>query len=386
MPDCKTCLFLTTFRTRNMATSSTNGAVSKFLNQYRDRYECSSCKGSLVDPENLPCGCKCCGRCYYKALRASSPDSFKCPVCLKAMTKNEVIRKQVRKFLYSPRGVASFPDNGYAKVHTDAAAVEIVKYASSERRFYAHKTFHARYRITKGGVTQTISKPWDVAVSAEKELFITNGTPFIHVYDEDGQYKRRFAAITPDGGASNELCDPPSALHGITVNENGEIMVGDTNYKYISVLTTKGFHVQSFNIQISPKFLASTPLNQVVVSSCKCGPVDIVDLDTECTVKSIFAPESENAGQWCPTGVCCSWDEEEILIANQLGKVGIYGFSLEGTFLDFYEDYNDIHTPWGIAVSEDEKYLFVSNSDRSGKSIYETDKDDESDEADDTKL
>lgn len=273
-------------------------------------------------------------------------------------------------FLYSPRGIASYPGGGFARIHTDASVVEVVTWSKTKNKFVTNQRFEARYKVKNGENTQTIQKPWDVAVSADKEFYVTNGTPFVQVYDKDGSYKRRFAAIPPDRGASNELKDPVSALHGITFNNRGQIMVGDTNYKYISVLTTEGEFVDTFSVGIAPMFIAATPLDQVYVSSCECIPVEVVDVDTGTCVKSITAPK--DVGQWCPTGVCCSSGEEEIYIANQMGKVGIYSFTLEGDFLECFEE--KVNSPWGLAVSEDENYLFVSNSNSSGQCIFETDK------------
>lgn len=334
----------------------------------RSLFVCKACNGALENPKNLPCGCKCCGRCYDRSIRASSV-VFTCPIadCGRACDK------RVRaSFLHSPRGIAGFPGGGFAKVHNHSALIEIVK-MTPEKRFMPDKRFKVSHKSSLNGETQSIDKPWDVAVTSSKECFVTNGTPFVYVYDAKGTYRRRFAAITPDGTASNEMSD--SALHGITVTHRGQIMVGDTTNKYVSILSPEGLHVQSVSVPIQPKFIASTTLDHVVVSACECIPAQIVDINTGREVRAIGAP-TEDAGMWCPSGVCCSWDEEEIYIANQMGKAGIYSFTLEGEYLECFQ--SDVTVPWGIAVSDDEKYLFASSE--SGPGIYETDKMDRDDE------
>ena len=74
--------------------------------------------------------------------------------------------------------------------------------------------------------------------------------------------------------------------------------------------------------------------------------------------KKCEIPAPTGVTSWCPTGVACS-KKGELFVANRLGEVGIYKYTSEGEYLGLVM--KDVITPWGMAVSDEDKFLIVSD-------------------------
>ena len=309
-------------------------------------FQCGLCNGQIVDRKEMACGHNFCMKCYQEKNKRSNVDNSE--VCPKCNHRSRLPSDRGWK-LHSPRGVSPMPGGGFAKVENVDGIIKT--YHMEGNSFNAESGFKARQKLESG----KFSCPWDVAIDKDGVYFVTDSTPYVNVYDENGKFARQFFTKSPDNEASNDKEDGDFALCGIALNRFGQLLVGEINDKYISLLRTNGVFLSSFAVDVKPNFLAVTPNGDIVVSACE-GRVALI-VDENGNKKCEISPPT-GVTSWCPTGVACT-KKGELFVANRLGEVGIYRYTSEGKYIGPVT--KNVITPWGLAVSECDKFLFVSD-------------------------
>ena len=217
-------------------------------------------------------------------------------------------------------------------------------------------------------------KAEDVVVNKEgTKFFVTTRTPLVIVFDgKDGEVQFKFAAIAPDGTPSdtvevNSLFIP--YLSGLAMDRNGHLFVGAAYGKYISKHRQDGKHLGSIKVKLTPRFLAITQQDTIVLSTgqlrdmfisekvFRLGDVQVVDQEGNC-LHSIEPPAS--VPHWCPQNIACSKDTIFVTYNNPdtYGRVGvIYVFSLTGQYLGCI--LNNMEDMVSVAVTEDGNRLIA---------------------------
>ncbi len=95
------------------------------------------------------------------------------------------------------------------------------------------------------------SYPWNVAVSSDR-FYVTDRTGMVKIYSSLGRYLKQFPVKSPDGTSSDT---DDSKLRGLTIDNEGYLLVGNNTKKYICRCTQDGTHITSFKIDIDPDFI-----------------------------------------------------------------------------------------------------------------------------------
>ena len=142
----------------------------------------------------------------------------------------------------------------------------------------------------------------NVVALNNSKLFVTrNNNACVTVYNSEGQYLSEFPAVSPDGVKSS---DEETALRGMAVNRQNQLLVGEINHKYISIHDCEGNHDSSINAPLDPSFISTTRQNNIVVSSgtvLSGNSVYVIDM-TGNQLFEINAPEGVTS--WQTYGVC----------------------------------------------------------------------------------
>ena len=321
--------------------------ASGSLNDIKSRlFQCGICNGQIIDRKEMPCGHNFCMKCFQEKNKRSNVDNSE--VCPKCNVRSRLPSDRGWK-LHSPKGVSAMPGGGFAKVENVDGIIKT--YMQEGNSFNAESGFKARQKLDSG----KFSCPWDVAINEDGYFYITDSTPYVNIYNTEGKFNRQFFTLSPSGASSNCKEDGDFALCGITLDQDGQVVVGEVNEKYVSVLRQNGCHLHSFAVNVKPNFLAVTPKGDIVISSCEVGHVEIVDENGNLKCKVTAPP---GVSSWCPTGVACT-SRGELFVANRLGEVGIYRFTCDGKYIGLIT--RKVITPWGLAIAKGDKFLFVSD-------------------------
>ena len=98
--------------------------------------------------------------------------------------------------------------------------------------------------------------PWDVAVSPDGKIFVTNRTKHVSVYEVEGYLKQRFPAKSAENVSSDAQ---ETQLYGLAIDNKNNLLVGENYQLYISKHHLDGTHVVSFKVTIQPWFIAVSP-------------------------------------------------------------------------------------------------------------------------------
>ena len=174
--------------------------------------------------------------------------------------------------------------------------------------------------------------PHDVAVSSDGSQFITDRTGLIHVFSQEGEYLKKFPAISPDGKASDT--DEGSQLCGLAIDNDGNLLVGNIITKYISKHKPDSTHISSFKTNLRPWFITVTPQGRILVCENDIDhkeDTEVLD-HTGKLLHTINKPK--DILSWRPCGVCCSDDGIIYITSFHYGNLsGIYSFTEEGEYL-----------------------------------------------------
>ena len=250
------------------------------------------------------------------------------------------------------RGVALSPTtNDIAVADYDTRQVKV---------YTSEGEFRFSVDTKQGNKWDSDSKPWDIAVSAEGEILVTDKTPYVKVYDSDGQSIGRFPALSPD----NQRSDVDDVgLYCIATDAKGRILVGAGNF-YVSIHSAArdSCHVSSISVRLPPGFMATTSHGHIIIGSWSQQKVMIIDQAGE--VLHTLKPPA-GLPSWRPRGVCCSSDDE-IYIANQAvgkgpGKSGVHRYQvLTGEYMGCIT--TDVKAPLGLAVLSDKGVVVAEKS------------------------
>ena len=199
-----------------------------------------------------------------------------------------------------------------------------------------------RYKFsldTKQGLDpNNLSQPWNVAVNADGIWYVTDCSTYVKMYSPQGVYKNRWGTLSPRPDSST-LC----TLCGLTMDANGNFLVGDTSYKVISRHRQDGSQIASFKVGIAPWHLAATCTSQdTIVISDTSRLVQIVD-STGHVLHTLKQDGQETLRPW---GVCvcddiiyvCNSDKAEIscfsVSAEYIGSIAVKGAPLCVTIVE----------------------------------------------------
>ncbi|XP_072018579.1 uncharacterized protein [Amphiura filiformis] len=192
---------------------------------------------------------------------------------------------------------------------------------------------------------------WNVVASSDGKLIVTNLTASVSVYDGKGNLEHQFPTKSP----YNESSDTQDASHrGLTIDNYNNLLVGETNYKYISKHQLDGAHIMSFEVTISPWFITVSLDDKIFISGGAGTDVHIIN-ENGVHLQTLTAPG------WNPYGMCCT-STNEIYISNKSSGV-IYCYSAEtGAYIGCVT--KDVRSPAGLALMDDEDQLVVVDDDR----------------------
>ncbi|XP_072040759.1 uncharacterized protein [Amphiura filiformis] len=201
------------------------------------------------------------------------------------------------------------------------------------------------------------SFPRGVAATGNNHFFVTDNTMFVKEYNGSGRYVQQFAAVHPNGEATDTM---KITLDSVAVDSNDNLLIGPNQHKFISIHKSNSNHVRSFPVTIEPHFIAASRQDdKIVLSSHISNTVHIVS--GQGTTLHVLAVD--DLPVWRPRGLCCT-EHGEVFISNAVkdrtgGSPGIYKFDMTGHFLGCVT--KDVTVPYGLALSEDERVLAVGD-------------------------
>ena len=196
------------------------------------------------------------------------------------------------------------------------------------------------------------SYPWQVIVSSKGTFYISDKSSSIAVFSADGNYQHRFAAVSPEGKPSDT---ENTELHGLTMDNNRHILVGECKHGYISKHTEQGVHVGSIKVNIRPHYLAVTPNDTIIICSLSSETMQINQSG------QVLHTLNHPAGvtHWNPRAVHCCKDI--IFIANCTNASsgsGIHCYSMSTDYLGCIT--TGMEYPPGLVITEDGNKMVVA--------------------------
>ncbi|XP_072019229.1 E3 ubiquitin-protein ligase TRIM45-like isoform X2 [Amphiura filiformis] len=191
--------------------------------------------------------------------------------------------------------------------------------------------------------------PWNVVVSSDGKLIVTNLSASVSIYDGKGNQKHQFPTKSPDNVSS----DTRDTTHwGLAIDNYNNLLVGETRQKYISKHHLDGAHITSFKVPISPVFITVSLDAKIFISGGMDTDVHILN-ENGVHLQTLTAPQDSG---WSPYGMCCT-SANEIYISNTSSGV-IYCYSAEtGAYIGCLT--KDVSKPAGLALMNDENQLVV---------------------------
>ncbi|XP_072033499.1 E3 ubiquitin-protein ligase TRIM71-like [Amphiura filiformis] len=197
-----------------------------------------------------------------------------------------------------------------------------------------------------------LHEPRDVAVSSNGFHFITDQTAYVKVLTSYGNYLKQFPAISPDGQSSDT---DGSQLYGLTIDSDGNLLVGNSDKYYISKHKQDGTHISTIQTYIRPCFVGTTSQGTIVV--CADYPHTNAQI-MDCTFNLLHTINTPKP--LCPCGACCS--DDGIIYISSYGdhggvQGGIYSFTEDGEYLGCVT--NDVNYAEGLALINDDRMVVV---------------------------
>ncbi|XP_072016212.1 uncharacterized protein [Amphiura filiformis] len=169
--------------------------------------------------------------------------------------------------LIGPCGIAVNPKSGDIAVADNAGRVMVYS-ADGCRKFDLD---------TKRGLKpETSTLPSYITASLDGVYFLTDETQYVKFYSKNGFYRGKWAAISPQGKASDT---ENTNLCSLGIGGKDQLFVGEIKQQYVSKHTKDGCHVGSFQVAITPYCLAVSSQGTIILSdwSSKTQAVHIVD-------------------------------------------------------------------------------------------------------------
>ena len=188
----------------------------------------------------------------------------------------------------------------------------------------------------------------DVTISANKQ-YIVPGDNVLYRYDISGMLYTTMPY--PLEGAK------AATPRTVAVNSKGQIIAGFgcDGEKKISIYQADGTLLHSLDMWSPPYKLTCTPDDKLIVTF---DDNTLVKMDPSGTNAKMI-PSPPVVSSWVPAYVCCS-KQGELFVGNQGEPKAVYRYvSTDGDFT-YHDCVIEMEwPPWGIALSADEKELFV---------------------------
>ncbi|XP_072036783.1 uncharacterized protein [Amphiura filiformis] len=170
---------------------------------------------------------------------------------------------------------------------------------------------------------QELNRPWGVVYTSGM-YFVTDKSAFVRYYNaQDGVYCGQWLSVQPVQIVNYE----EAKLHGLCVDKEHNLLVGDCNKNYISKHTSNGKHKLSFTVDIKPTYMAITSDDNVIISSGGY-PGDVQIVNQQGSVQhSVQYP-----GMLSPRGVCC---HNDAMFVCDLDSANIYCFTHTGEHVGY---------------------------------------------------
>ncbi|XP_072017310.1 uncharacterized protein [Amphiura filiformis] len=238
--------------------------------------------------------------------------------------------------LRNPRGIAIHESNGdIAIADYDAECV------------FVYNT-QGKYRFNLD-TTQQLNSPCGVVYTSGK-YYVTDESAYVRYYNaDDGKYCGSWLSVKPGHNVDNDN----ASLWGICVDTDCNLLVGDISGNYISKHTGDGKHINSFNVDIQPVYMAVTSHNNVIISGQRV--VQIVNQDG--LVHRVQCP-----GMSVPHGVCF---HSGVLFVCDSDSANILCFTQDATHLTTIPIDKQQHDLWGgcNGMAKSNSKLIVSRGD-----------------------
>ena len=242
-------------------------------------------------------------------------------------------------------------------------------YSPKVKIYNATGTLVGTLNASQGLQSGKRTHPRDVAVSTNGTFYVSNQSPYVKVFNSSGYFVDDFE--------SSHIAEEGARLSGIAFTKDGRLLFGECRFKSISIHSQDGTRLDTFNIDIGPRYLAVTPNDTIVVSSWEPMVVQILSLKGD-ILHTLLPPPGVT--QWRPTGVSCS--EEFIFVANDDPSTpkdpsaphenGIYCYSFSGSYLGYAT--KDVFNPTGVEVTKTGNKLIVTHWERgnplAGRGVY----------------
>ena len=193
------------------------------------------------------------------------------------------------------------------------------------------------------------SRPTEVVFSSDGTLFVTIDAQYVLMYSDDGVYKGKWPAVSPQRKSSDT---ENTQLRGLSIDSMGQVLVGEVKQKYISKHKPDGRYVASIKVDIKPYSLAVTSQEAIILSDWY-GSVHIVNNVGQ--LLHIVKPPS-HVEKWRPAGV--TYYADIICICNLTAK-RIHCFSVSGEYLGDIP-ITILGEPIHLAFTADGKQLMVT--------------------------
>ena len=166
----------------------------------------------------------------------------------------------------------------------------------------------------------------------------------------------------PEGASTNHPTN--LKLAGLALDNSGNLLIGSFVGKesYICTYTQDMVRLKSIKIHLQPQYLAVTPTNAIVISSTDSQRANVQVINHKGTLLHTLTPP-DGVTTWWPRGVCCT--EGMILVANNASTAidtGIYCYSISGQYLDCITNDEEVSSPMGLAVTDNDRTLMVAES------------------------
>ena len=204
-----------------------------------------------------------------------------------------------------------------------------------------------------------------VAFGKDGSFYVTDGSNYLHHFDEEGNSKNKITVQRKDDYSRRTLL-----LQGLAVCFSGELYIGarEDDDKYVRILRTHSIIVSN----VCPEFIAVTPEKHVIISGASVGRYEsprrkrnvfmhCKESTNSYKIKELPMPTDVLDFNFSPTGVCVHKGHKVIFIACATDVPAIYCYSYSGEYLGVVT--RDVTAPQGIALSEGEDKLAVCDGD-----------------------
>ena len=164
--------------------------------------------------------------------------------------------------------------------------------------------------------------------------------------------------------------DEPSSPNSVAVDAKGIIIVmivGLIN-NTLSVHHADGTFIEKFATDNVLRRVSATLKEEIVVRFDDDSTLKLMNYSGG-NAKSIHPPDVNDVYGWNPDYVCCSHKYGEIFVGNFCKPGGVYRYTSDGEYLGVVTD--EVNNPRSIALSNDERELFVVDGCRPNVKIFQ---------------